>query len=602
MKLLASLVVVAVLAAQSAAERTIDSVTAVNYTDVDDFLLQGFVSNPDGAEGDVPAVVIIPDWDGVNTYEHQRAMLLAEIGYVGFAADIYGINDHEVDGGRRGELANLYRSNVTLFVQRIKAAVNLVKTLEGVDPTKVGVIGYCFGGTGVLGYGLTGQDDVQALVSFHGGLVLPDVGPEIVPELLVLSGGEDDTATRIMDLEDTLSEVNGTWEITRYSGIEHAFTVFSDNRYDLWADARSWQSMSTFLAKVFGVTNMFSMDMMTEDYVAPTGYTNEYVGEPPAMTNVVGVNYTDVDGTSLTGYLAKPEAMTGALLPAVVVIPDWDGVNHYEQQRATMLAESGYVAFAADIYGSDLQENLDFPTRIEQSTLYREDPALFVQRIQRGIDMIKATEGVDTENIAIIGYCFGGTGVIEYAFSGSSDVKAVASFHGGHRDLPEPMVNITPYVLVLSGGIDDAHGNQTLMEAAFNERNADWEISRYAMVDHGYTDWTSPAYNLRADVRSWESMMSVFASVMPVQGKSIVIGQPEFEAAATMAPVAPAPVTMVPATTAPVTSTAETMAPVPVVPASPKPTESPVPESGALSVDTAITSWLLLMASAAYFF
>jgi len=128
-------------------------VTSVNYTDIDEFLLQGYKSVPDAATsgGGFPAVVVLPDWDGVYTYEQQRATMLADMGYVGFAADIYGINDHIVeDFDRKVELATLYRSNVTLFVQRIKAAVNLVKTFDEVDPEKVAIIGYCFGGTGVM--------------------------------------------------------------------------------------------------------------------------------------------------------------------------------------------------------------------------------------------------------------------------------------------------------------------------------------------------------------------------------------------------------------------------------------------------------------------
>jgi len=471
-------------------------VTSVNYTDIDEFLLQGYKSVPDAATSGrgFPAVVVLPDWDGVYTYEQQRATMLADIGYVGFAADIYGINDHIVeDFARKVELATLYRSNVTLFVQRIKAAVNLVKTFDEVDPEKVAIIGYCFGGTGVMDYALTGQDDVSALVSFHGGLsMLPDAGPEIVPKLLVLSGGSDDTSTDIIDLENTLSAANGTWEITRYSGIEHGFTAFSSNAYDTWADERSWESMSTFLSEAFGIT--------------------EYSGNQPSAFEVTGVDYTDVDGTELRGYLSLSNANVSA--PAVIILPDWDGVNKYEKDRATMLAESGYTAFAADIYGADLQENLTFDQRVEQATLYRSDPALYNQRIQLAVDYVKGLPQVDTDNIALIGYCFGGTGVFEYAYTGVSDVKVVVSFHGGHQNLPRPMADVVPYVLVLSGGIDDAHGNQTEMENSLNDRETQWEITRYAKVNHGYTNWASEAYNPTADARSWHSMMKSFSSLL----------------------------------------------------------------------------------------
>jgi dienelactone hydrolase len=153
MKIFAPLLLCTLLGASPSLGMKQISVEPLEYTDVDGFLLEGYKSMPvmDNMPEKVPAVVIIPDWDGVNSYEQQRSTLIAELGYVGFAADIYGISDHFVeDMGRRRELVTLYRSNVTLFVQRIKAAVNLVKTLDGVDPDNVAVIGYCFGGTGVL--------------------------------------------------------------------------------------------------------------------------------------------------------------------------------------------------------------------------------------------------------------------------------------------------------------------------------------------------------------------------------------------------------------------------------------------------------------------
>ena len=110
--------------------------------------------------------------DGVNFYEQQRATMIAqELGYVGFAADIYGMDKHEVsDIEERSTLAGLYRENATLFFSRIEAAIQQVKTLDEVDSDNVAAIGYCFGGTGVITYGLLGGNGVKGLVSFHGGL------------------------------------------------------------------------------------------------------------------------------------------------------------------------------------------------------------------------------------------------------------------------------------------------------------------------------------------------------------------------------------------------------------------------------------------------
>jgi dienelactone hydrolase len=177
------------------------------------------------------------DANGVNEYEQLRAVMIAEeLGFVGFAADIYGKELHNVtDTALRSELLDTYRLNATLYSSRIQAAVDLVRTFDDVDTENVAIIGYCFGGTGVLTYVLNGGTDVSAVVSFHGGLsTIPEAGPVIATQILVLSGGDDDTSTDVMDLELTLDAANATWEITRYSGIEHAFTVFDDERYNEW--------------------------------------------------------------------------------------------------------------------------------------------------------------------------------------------------------------------------------------------------------------------------------------------------------------------------------------------------------------------------------
>lgn len=395
---------------------------------------------------------------------------------------------------QRVELATTYRSDASLFANRIQSAIELVRGMPNVDPEKVAIVGFCFGGTGVLQYAMQGVNDVTAIVSIHGGLgqVLSQPADfEVTPPILILSGGEDDASSDIMTLEKTLDSVNATWEITRYSDIVHAWTVFGSDAYDEFADMRTWDSMVHWLQEVFGFTDYESLE--------------------PDMPMVEAVNYMDVDGHALTGYLAIPDETKWTLpAPAVVLIPDWDGVNEYEQKRATLLADAGYVAFAADIYGSDLQTDLSFDIRREQSSLYRGDKELFVQRMAAAVELLKAHPDVDNDNIAMFGYCFGGTGIIYYAFSERDDVKLVASFHGGLANLPEVMPEqIVPYVLVLSGGDDDdAHGNQTVLEEALDSGNAKWEISRWSGVDHGFTSWTNGAYNVRADIRSWEQTMT----------------------------------------------------------------------------------------------
>jgi len=113
-----------------------------------------------------------------------------------------------------------------------------------------------------------------------------------------------------------------------------------------------------------------------------------------------------------------------------------------------MLSDLGYAAFAADIFGADLQDNLDINTRINLTTSYRTNQALFVQRIERAIAQVQTYDFVDPDNVAVIGYCFGGTGIVNLAFSGFSDAKVVVSLHGGLTDLPSVTTDIAPYTLM----------------------------------------------------------------------------------------------------------------------------------------------------------
>ena len=92
---------------------------------------------------------------------------------------------------------------------------------------------------------------------------------------------------------------------------------------------------------------------------------------------------------------------------------DWDGVNHYEQVRATMVAnDMGYIGFAADIYGKDLHNVDSFDDKIYYATMYRSNTTLFISRIQSAINEVMNLTNVDVDNIGIIGYCFGGTGAL----------------------------------------------------------------------------------------------------------------------------------------------------------------------------------------------
>ena len=210
----------------------------------------------------------------------------------------------------------------------------------------------------------------------------------------------------------------------------------------------------------------------------------------PTLITVETVAYDDA-GFALEGYLAMPRKVDEEDVqqhPGLLIIPDWDGVNGptgYEAGRAVMAAnERGYVAMVADIYGSSYTNVEDMAKRVELATMYRSDPELFVGRIQAGIDQLVAHPSVDSSNIFVAGYCLGGTGAIDYGFSSGAslqNVKAVVPIHGGLTPLRAIQTDtVQPYVLVLSGGVDDAHGNPTELEAHLDGASATWEISRYS--------------------------------------------------------------------------------------------------------------------------
>jgi dienelactone hydrolase len=277
-------------------------------------------------------------------------------------------------------------------------------------------------------------------------------------------------------------------------GVVHGFTNFNSDVYDEWVDKRSWMEMKSFLKERFGEVEYGTTEPEEEmEYtvmVNPSEVGMDVAVGRSAETKVKvqTVSYDD-EGFALEGYLAvPPEAAYGEQKPGLLIIPDWDGVNGptgYEAGRAVLAAkEGGYVAMVADIYGAEYTNVEDMAVRMELSTKYRSDPELFVKRIQAGVDQLVAHPSVDSSRIFVAGYCLGGTGAIDYAFSSVAsleNVRAVVPIHGGLTPLAAIQSDvIQPYVLILSGGVDDAHGNSTELEAHLDGASATWEISRYS--------------------------------------------------------------------------------------------------------------------------
>jgi dienelactone hydrolase len=247
---------------------------------------------------------------------------------------------------------------------------------------------------------------------------------------------------------------------------------------------------------------------------------------PPAAqaskveTSTKAVSYSQ-GSTELEGWLAYPKKIEGKQ-PAVLLIHDWMGVADYAKSRTEQLAGLGYVVFAADIYGKTVRP--DGPkAAAEQAGIYKTDRALFRQRLLAGLEELKKQPNVDPDRIAAIGYCFGGTGVLELARAGA-DVKGVVSFHGG-LDSPTPAdgKNIKAKVLVLHGADDPFVKPEGIaaMIAEFNAAKVDWQMTSYSGAVHSFTQKAAgddnskgAAYNADADRRSWQAMRNFLTEVL----------------------------------------------------------------------------------------
>jgi dienelactone hydrolase len=232
------------------------------------------------------------------------------------------------------------------------------------------------------------------------------------------------------------------------------------------------------------------------------------------------VDYTDEKNEPLHGFVVFDDAFAGKR-PGVLVIHDWRGLTDYTHKRADMLAKLGYIAFAADIYGKDV--HLQGPPEwMQQATIYKSDRPLYRERARAAYRAFLKQQLLDSTRIAAIGYCFGGTGVIEMARDGL-DLKGVVSFHGGLDSQPlSPGAVIKARVLALCGADDpfEKPADMQAFEQQLRDNNVDYQIVSYGHAVHAFTDPEVDAlhqdgakYNAPADKRSWQAMKDFFAEI-----------------------------------------------------------------------------------------
>ena len=236
------------------------------------------------------------------------------------------------------------------------------------------------------------------------------------------------------------------------------------------------------------------------------------------------VEYQD-DDVTLEGFVAWDSEKADEDSPGVLVVHQWMGLTDYEKGRCQQLAEMGYVAFAVDIYGKGVRPQ-DMQSAGQQATIYKSDRQLFRRRLYLGLQQLRAQSGVDKDRIAAIGYCFGGTGVLELARSGA-EVQGCISFHGGlDSPTPEDGKNISAKLLICHGADDPFVAREDIDACLkeFNEAQVNWQMNYYSGAVHSFTqpqagddNSRGAAYNEQADKRSWEAMKQFFDEIFATE-------------------------------------------------------------------------------------
>jgi dienelactone hydrolase len=226
--------------------------------------LKGFLAYDDAVTEKRPGVLVFPEWWGLNDYAKSRAKQLAGMGYVAFAADLYGDGKvidvaHPQDAQK---MATELRMNVKTWRGRAEAALKQLTALPNVDASKVGAIGYCLGGSTALQLAYSGAD-LKAVATFHAALPTPtaDEAKAIKAKLLIAHGGDDKFISEksIAAFKDSLGNAKVNFLFLSFPGVVHSFTVPDADKannpgmkYDKAADEKSWKAMQELFQERFG--------------------------------------------------------------------------------------------------------------------------------------------------------------------------------------------------------------------------------------------------------------------------------------------------------------------------------------------------------------
>jgi dienelactone hydrolase len=227
-----------------------------------DQVFKGFLAWDDAVQGKRPGVLVVHEWWGLDNYARKRAEQLAKMGYVAFAADMYGDGKTTEHPKEAGEMAGMVRKNQKEWQSRAQASLKVLSDNPHVDGTKLAAIGYCFGGSTALQLAYSGAD-IKAAVTFHSALPAPDENQAkaIKAKILICHGAGDSFVP-----EESIAKVRAAYDrasvdyaVIYFGGAVHSFTVPGANErglkgmaYNAAADRRSWAAMTELFHEVFG--------------------------------------------------------------------------------------------------------------------------------------------------------------------------------------------------------------------------------------------------------------------------------------------------------------------------------------------------------------
>lgn len=234
----------------------------VNYTS-DSLNMKGYVAFNENSEEKRPGIIVVHEWWGHNDYVRQRADMLAELGYVAMAVDMYGDGKLAAHPDDAGKFAMSVMGNIDSATNRFNAALEMLKAHPSVDPNKIAAIGYCFGGSVALTMANAGLD-LDAVAAFHSGVQLPVMpSDKLKAKVLVCNGAEDPfiPAESVENYKKAMDSLKADYKYIAYENATHSFTSKAADSigkqfnlplaYQKEADEKSWQELQQLLNRAF---------------------------------------------------------------------------------------------------------------------------------------------------------------------------------------------------------------------------------------------------------------------------------------------------------------------------------------------------------------